>query len=40
MSQSIDLEISKPNRWHVATGMIVLAVGYAGLLILIGWLRH
>jgi hypothetical protein len=40
MSQSIDLEISKPNRWHLATGTIVLALAYLGVLIVIGWLRH
>ena len=39
-SQSIDLEISRPNRWHFATGTIVLAIAYAALLILIAWLRH
>jgi hypothetical protein len=40
MNQSIDLEISKTNRWHVATGMTVILIGYLGLLIFIGWLRH
>ena len=39
-SQSIDIEIARPNRWHLATGTIVLTIGYIGLLILIGWLRH
>jgi hypothetical protein len=39
-SQSIDLEIRRPNRWHLATGTIVLTIAYLAVLILIGWLRR
>jgi hypothetical protein len=39
MSMSIDLEVHRPNRLNMATGTIVLLVGYVALLLLIGWLR-
>ena len=40
MSASIDLEVSKPDRWHFVTGSVVLALGYLGLIVLIAWLRR
>jgi hypothetical protein len=40
MSNSIDLEIPRPSRLHLATGAVVLALGYVGLILLIAWLRH
>jgi len=40
MSASIDLEIGKPNRWHLVTGTIVLAIGYFAVIVLVAWLRR
>jgi hypothetical protein len=40
MSTSIDLEINKPNRWHMVTGTIVLVLGYFAVIIGIAWLRR
>jgi hypothetical protein len=39
-SQSIDIEIARPNRWHFVTGIVVMTIGYLALLMLIAWLRH
>ena len=39
-SQSIDIEVPHPNRWHFVTGSIVLTIAYIGALILIAWVRH
>jgi hypothetical protein len=38
MSASIDLEITKPDRLHLATGTVVLAIGYFALIVLVVWL--
>ncbi len=40
MSASVDIEVPRPNRLHITTGMVVLAIGYVALLLLIGWLKQ
>jgi hypothetical protein len=39
MSTSIDLEVERPSRLHLATGTIVLALAYLALMLLIAWFK-